>query len=191
MIRYVVGPRASGVGLIKHILVRGGLEVRDIPGIKKDGWSPEPGCFYTGLAMSWLKDYVDESLVLLRCPLSCMLSIFNAESEKSGRTLIDEETFFHARIMTAQLMTINQLIVKHRVPHFIVKRDGSFSRKLPALVKLICGRNLVQPGDALAFLKASGPGKYDPTMISSATMREIHRAGGFYGRFGIDLEVNR
>lgn len=190
MIKYIAGHRASGVGLIRHLLVRGGREVLDFPRVRLDDPPPEAGEFYTGVVEDWLLKAKSRSLVLIRCPMSSLLNVLDIEARKMGRVLIDEEVEFHARVMAAQMTTINSLIGSG-VGHFIIRRDGSLRDKLPRLMELICGEDITREGDFEAFMEASSPGKYTPSMIPAKPMREIYRMGGMYGKFNIDLEVGK
>lgn len=191
MIKYIAGPRASGVGLVKHILVRSGRTVYDLPQILKVDFRPEPGCYYTGQVMDWMGKAPSQSLILIRCPMSSLLSVLDAEARKLGRMLGEQEVEFHARQMISQMMIINTLVSSKKVGYFVVRRDGSLREKLPKLMSLVSGEDIAHGEDVDLFMSASSPGQYLPSMIPSRVMRQIHRMGGMYGKFNIDLEVGQ
>jgi hypothetical protein len=192
MIHFVTGPRASGVGLIRHVLVRGEVESEELPPFPGDGWDPDPDVVYIGSRTAyWLRDYADRAIVIVRCPVAAMLTIFDQEAKRAGRKLVDEEMEFYASLIVRHMTYVNCMVFQHGCPFFAFRKGERMQSRFARLIEMISGRpGLVRDGDTDLFFRASERQVYrDMSMVPSRVVREIRRTGGMYGKLNLDMEI--
>jgi len=203
-INFITGLPCSGLGLIELALNRSGvLQVKDwIEGpIKnsKDFTYNDNTIYFVTKNINWLKNFIEKSVIIIRCPITSLLCIFERYYERLGRELTDDEVEFHSKVFINKLIFINSLI-ENGMNYFIIKDDEKLLERMKGFIDVIFVRNKInrellvvesiKESDLILFYKSSERNFYtDLSFLSRSNREQINRIGTIYGKLEIELEI--